>query len=82
MIVIKPTIIFEDNMVVVLNSTEPSSKLQHHSIALSYHFCREYVAGKVVEIRHINSKANLADGFTKGLNLTDFHNNFMLVIVN
>ena len=35
----KPTIVYEDNVAVVMNSTEPGSVLQHKSVALSYNSC-------------------------------------------
>ena len=74
MTVTKPTIMHEDNMAVVINSSEPGSKLQHECMNLPCHFCREHCAEKVVQIRYINSKANLAKGFTKGLDSTEFSN--------
>ena len=39
----KPTIIYEDNMSVVINCTNPGSTLQHKSMALSYHFYEKIV---------------------------------------
>ena len=73
----KPTVIFEDNMAVVLNSSNPGSTLQHKSIALSYHFCREHVSGGVVKVRHIRTDINLSDAMTKALDSTAFHNCIM-----
>ena len=80
--VTKPVIIYEDNMSVVLNTMEPSSNLNHKAMALSYYFCREHVAGGVVEIRKVASKDNLSDRMTKGLDLNNFHNCFIPFISN
>ena len=70
----KPTIMHEDNMAVFVNSAEPGSMLQHECTSLSCHFCRENCADEVVQIRHVKSKSNLADGVTKGLDSSDFNN--------
>ena len=82
MFITKPTIIHKDNMVVVMNSTNPGSTLQHKSMALSYHYCREHIASGVVEIRHISSEKNLADGLTKELDSTPFSNCFLPFMLN
>ena len=78
----KPTIAHEDNMTVVVNSTEPGSMLQHKCMSLSFHFCREHCAEEVVQIRHVKSKSNFADGLTKGLDSSDFNNCFLLLMCN
>ena len=80
--VTRPTMTHEENMTVVLNSSQPGSNLNHKAMALSCHFCREHVAGDVVEVRHVDSKKNLSDSLTKGLDSTDFHNYFMPFMVN
>ena len=51
-------------------------------MALSCYFCREQLAGDVVEVRQATSKKNLTDALTKGLDSTDFHNCFMPFMVN
>ena len=80
--VAQPTTTYEDSMAVVLNSTQPGSNLNHKPMALSYYFCREHVAGGVVEVRHVNSKKKLFNALTKGLDSTDFHNCFIPFIAN
>ena len=66
--VMRPTTIYMDNMSVVLNATNPGSPLNKKCVALAYHFVREHVANKVVEIRKIDSTDNYADPFTKPMN--------------
>eukprot|EP00957_Ditylum_brightwellii_P124315 9475680-Ditylum_brightwellii.AAC.1 len=62
-----PTLIFVDNMSVVLNALNPGSTLNKKTVALSYHFVREHVANDVIKIRKIDSEDNFADLFTKPL---------------
>ena len=82
MYITKPTIIYEDNMSVVLSSSNPDSILQHKSIALSYHFVREHISGEVIEIRKVHTSQNIADTLTKGLDSSRFHNCTMLIMHN
>ena len=65
--VTKPTPILVDNMSVVINATDPGSSLNKKSVALSYHFVREHQAGKVIDVRKIDTKANLSDPLSKPL---------------
>jgi hypothetical protein len=51
-------------------------------IEIDFHFVREKVAQKLLEIRFINSADQLVDGFTKPLiatKINDFRNNLNLV---
>ena len=63
----KPTVVSEDNMSVVINSTNPGSTLQHKSMALSCHVVREHCYGDVVEARKIDSDKNMSDALKKDL---------------
>ena len=78
----KPIIICEDNMLVVLSSSNPRSTLQHKSIASSCHHVREHVSGEVVEIRKVESDQNLLDALTKGLDSNGFHNCIIPIMFN
>ena len=69
-------------MSVLINTTEPSSTLKKKYIALAYHFCREQVAADVVEIRKIDTKSNLSDALTKGLDSTSLNNCFGPIMIN
>jgi len=72
----KPTPIYVDNMLVVLNASNPGSALNKKAIALSYHYTREHVANNVIEIRKIESEQNCSDPMTKALNSTNLHGFF------
>jgi hypothetical protein len=74
--VTQPTVIWVDNMGVVLNASNPGSTLNKKSIALSYHFIREHAAGKVISIRKIDTKDNYANPMTKALSSTHHHDFF------
>ena len=78
MIFSKPIVIYEDNMSVILNSTQLESILNHKCIALSYHFyCKQ-----VAEVTHILTKLNLVDALKKGLDSTNFNDYFLPFMVN
>ena len=47
----KRTVIYGDNMSIMINSTKPGSPLKKKYLALSYHFCREHFSAGVVDIR-------------------------------
>ena len=79
---IYPTTIYEDNMSIVLNTSDLDSNLNQKSMALSYHFCHEHIANSIVEVRHVNTKENLLDALTKGLESLDHHNCFMSFMSN
>ena len=78
----KPTMIYEDNMSVLINSTEPSSTLKKKHIALAYHFCREQVTAGVVEIKKIHTKSNFSDALAKGVASTSHNNCFGPIMIN
>ena len=50
-------------MGVIINSTNPVSSLNKKTIALAYHFTREYIANN-------NTKDNYADPLTKTLTVS------------
>ena len=77
-----PTPIYVDNMSVVLNSTNPGRTLNKKNVALAYHFVREHVANKVVQIRKIGSEDNFADPFTKALTSPEFHGFYHECMIN
>ena len=72
----KPTPIYVDNMLVVLNASNPGSTLNKKAIGFSYHCMREHVANNVIEIRKIESEQNYSDPMTKALNSTNPHGFF------
>ena len=78
----KPTVIYGDNMSVLINSTKAGSPLKKKYLALSYHFCREHFSAGVVDIRKIDSKENYADPFTKALASYEFHGHIYEILEN
>ena len=58
-----------DNQSVIKNGSFPESVLRKKHCSVAYHVVREHVAAKKILIFYENSKSNLADLFTKVLNL-------------
>ena len=69
-------------MGVVINASNPASSLNKKSVALAYHFVREHHAGKVIDVRKIDTKDNYSDALSKPLNSTDFHDFFYEFMTN
>jgi len=65
--VVGPTVMFCDNMSVVLNCSLPTSALRKKHNAIAYHKVRQAIAAGIVEIIHVPSAENLADPLTKAL---------------
>jgi hypothetical protein len=61
------SIMYGDNMSVVLNTTMPSSALKKKHNAIAYHRVREAVAAGIVDFHHIPTEENIADCLTKPL---------------
>jgi len=61
-----PTVIFEDNQscIHLLDKWE-HRRLKH--IDVKYNFIRELFANKVIDVKYVPSKEQVADIFTKGL---------------
>jgi hypothetical protein len=54
-----PTLMLDDNMTVVLNTSVPSSILKKKHIAIAYHQVREAIAAKVMRFAYVKSKENI-----------------------
>ena len=67
------TIMLGNNVLVVLNTTVPSSSLKKKHLACSYHRVREAIAGRFAKFGHVQSENNLADANTKPLGSVAFH---------
>jgi hypothetical protein len=63
----KRSMLVDDNMAVVLNTTIPSSMLKKKHLACNYHKIRETIAAGIIDFGHIESGDNLADIATKPL---------------
>jgi histone deacetylase 1/2 len=71
-----------DNIGAKYLSANPVFHARTKHIEIDFHFVRERVAQKLLEIRFINSADQLADGFTKPLvanKVNVFRNNLNLV---
>ena len=58
-----------DNQAVIKNGSFPESVLKKKHCSVAYHIVREHVAAKKILLFYEESKSNLADLFTKVLNL-------------
>ena len=79
--VLKPIVIYGDNLSTITNATTPGSALNKKHLALSYHYCLEHFSAGVVRIRKINGKDNHADPFTKALVNHEFHGHMNSIMV-
>ena len=59
--------VYEDNSACLSQATMPKMTPHTKHIAVAYHWFREYVLSGVLQIVKVDTAANLADIFTKGL---------------
>ena len=71
--VLKPTQLYGDNASVIQNASIPHSDLKKKHIAISYHYVREAVAAKIVNVHWVKTNENWADTCTKALGKNIFH---------
>ena len=70
-----------DNLGATYLSANPVFHARTKHIEIDYHFVRERVASKSLDIKFISNKDQVVDGFTKTLpvkNLAEFRRNFNL----
>ena len=70
-----------DNLGATYLSANPVFHVRTKHIEIDYHFVRERITNKMLDIRFISSKDQVADGFTKALavkDLNDFKRNLNL----
>jgi hypothetical protein len=63
-----------DNLGATYLSANPVFHARMKHVEVDYHFVREHVARKQLEIRFISTNDQVADGFTKALSLQKFTN--------
>jgi len=82
---IKEIAIFVDNIATIYNSENQSINPKTKHIDIRYHHIRDLVNKKIIKLKYIKSKDNLADGFTKYLNnslMNKFRNTLLTKIIN
>jgi len=67
-----PSVMYGDNMSVVMSTTRPSSTLKKKHHALAWHRVRETIAAGVIAFSHVSTKENIADCLTKALSPADY----------
>ena len=66
--------VFEDNQGAITLANVPKMTPRSKHIAIPYHFFREHIKTKEVEVKHISTDEQLADLLTKGLVEVKFEN--------
>jgi hypothetical protein len=67
-----PPCLWCDNLGATYLSANPIFHARTKHIEIDFHFVRERVASKEIEIKFISSKDQVADGFTKALPVKSF----------
>jgi len=62
--------IFVENKATIYNSENQSINPKSKHIDIRYHHIRDLISKKLIVLKYVKSKSNLADGFTKFLNKT------------
>jgi hypothetical protein len=73
---IKVPILLTDSESAMKLANNPEFHKRSKHIDITYHFIREAILDKKVNLLYVNTKRQLADGFTKGLDTTK-HKNFI-----
>jgi len=82
---IKEITIFLNNKATIYNSENQSINPKSKHIDIRYHHIRDLVNKKIIKLKYIKSKDNLADGFIKFLNnslMDKFRNTLLTKLIN
>ena len=63
----KPTNTFEDNWGVIQSAIIPQSELKEKYVAISYHYVREAINARIIDVHYIRIDENNSDICTKAL---------------
>ena len=63
----EPTVIYEDNQAAICMSKNPQSHGKSKHIEIKYHFIREQISKKNIELKYCQTENMVADMLTKGL---------------
>lgn len=67
-----PTVIYEDNLSAIATAKNPEHHKRLKHVDIKHHFIREKIDSGVIDVKQIESKNQIADGFTKPLNKVMF----------
>ncbi len=70
----RPTTIHEDNQVTIARSKNPVSHKRTKHIDIKFHFVREKIQDKTIELKYCPTYEMVADIFTKSLPRGQFEN--------
>ena len=73
-----PTVVYEDNQAAICMSKNPESHGRSKHIEIKYHFIREQVTKKNIEVKYCQTENMVADMLTKGLGKERFEKLRML----
>jgi hypothetical protein len=68
-----PVTVFEDNNGCIAMAKNPEGRNRTKHIEVKYHYGRQCIENGDVEIKRVDTKNQIADGFTKALGRTDFN---------
>ena len=76
-----PTVIFEDNTACIAIASNPVTSRKARHIKVKYHYIRQLISEKEIEVKHIGTHNMLADILTKPLD-PEKHYKFAHKIMN
>ena len=71
-LIVNPTVLYEDNQAAICIAKNPQSHGRSKHIEIKYHFIREEISKKNIEVKYCNTEDMVADMLTKGLGKEKF----------